>query len=114
MRNYLKKLPYFLIYNYPQKKNRYFKVLEKDYPEWLNEYINTKELLFQNHGIQDTSIIENQNTTENNRCKRVADSRKSAFFEFLGYGAIFQEKHRHHAIEISRNRRVMKNKSVKK
>lgn len=30
MRNYLKKIPYFLIYNYPQKKNRYFKILEEN------------------------------------------------------------------------------------
>ena len=33
--------------------------------ESINEINNDKELLFQNHGIQDTSIIENQNTTEN-------------------------------------------------
>ena len=33
--------------------------------ESINEINNEKELLFQNHGIQDTSIIENQNTTEN-------------------------------------------------
>ena len=31
----------------------------------MNEIGNEKELLFQNHGIQDNSIIENQNTTEN-------------------------------------------------
>ena len=33
--------------------------------ESMNEIGNEKELLFQNHGIQDNSIIENQNTTEN-------------------------------------------------
>ena len=33
--------------------------------ESMNEINNEKELLFQNHGIQDNSIIENQNTTEN-------------------------------------------------
>ena len=33
--------------------------------ESINEINNEKELLFQNHGIQDNSIIENQNTTEN-------------------------------------------------
>ena len=33
--------------------------------ESINEINNDKELLFQNHGIQDNSIIENQNTTEN-------------------------------------------------
>ena len=27
----------------------YFKILEPDFPEWLNEYINTKELLSQKH-----------------------------------------------------------------
>lgn len=27
----------------------YFKILEPDFPEWLNEYINTKELLFQQY-----------------------------------------------------------------
>ena len=31
----------------------------------MNEINNEKELLFQNHGIQDNSIIENQNITEN-------------------------------------------------
>ena len=25
----------------------YFKILESDFPEWLNEYIDTKELLSQ-------------------------------------------------------------------
>lgn len=33
---------------HPKIKN-YFKILEPEYPEWLNEYINTKELLFQQH-----------------------------------------------------------------
>ena len=29
--------------------NEYFKVLSNDYPEWMNEYINTKELLQQQY-----------------------------------------------------------------
>lgn len=30
MRNFLKKIPYFLLYNYPKKKNRYFKLVEEN------------------------------------------------------------------------------------
>lgn len=39
--NYLEKVK--------QKTLEYFKMLEPDFPEWLNEYINTKELLHQQH-----------------------------------------------------------------
>ena len=28
---------------------KYFKILESNFPEWLNEYINTKELLSQQY-----------------------------------------------------------------
>lgn len=37
------------IKNLDKKKLEYFKILEKDFPLWLNEYINTKELLTQQH-----------------------------------------------------------------
>ena len=32
-----------------KRVKEYFKVLEKDYPEWLNEYINTEALLKQQY-----------------------------------------------------------------
>ena len=32
-----------------KRVKRYFNILEKDYPEWLNEYINTPELLKQQY-----------------------------------------------------------------
>ncbi len=33
--------------NLSEEVKNYFNVLESDYPEWLNEYIDTKELLSQ-------------------------------------------------------------------
>ena len=35
--------------NVNKKIKQYFKILEPDFPEWLNEYINTKELLHQQY-----------------------------------------------------------------
>lgn len=35
--------------NLNEKIKNYFKILEPDFPEWLNEYINTKELLKQQY-----------------------------------------------------------------
>ena len=37
------------INNLNKRIKEYFKILEPEFPEWLNEYINTKELLFQQH-----------------------------------------------------------------
>ena len=36
-------------YNANKEIKEYFKVLEPEFPEWLNEYINTKELLSQQY-----------------------------------------------------------------
>lgn len=39
--------------NYIKEANseikKYFYILEPDFPEWLNEYINTEKLLLQRH-----------------------------------------------------------------
>ena len=35
--------------NVNKEIKEYFKILEPDFPEWLNEYINTKELLHQQY-----------------------------------------------------------------
>ncbi len=35
--------------NLNKKIKDYFEILEKDYPKWLNKYIDTKELLFQQY-----------------------------------------------------------------
>ena len=35
--------------NASKEIKEYFKVLEPEFPEWLNEYINTKELLSQQY-----------------------------------------------------------------
>ena len=35
--------------NLNKEIKQYFKVLEPDFPEWLHEYINTKELLKQKY-----------------------------------------------------------------
>ena len=37
------------INNLNKRIKEYFNILEPEFPEWLNEYINTKELLFQQH-----------------------------------------------------------------
>lgn len=37
------------INNLNKRIKEYFNILEAEFPEWLNEYINTKELLFQQH-----------------------------------------------------------------
>ena len=37
------------INNLNKRITEYFNILEQEFPEWLNEYINTKELLFQQH-----------------------------------------------------------------
>ena len=35
--------------NLDEKIKKYFRILEPEFPEWLNEYINTKELLSQKY-----------------------------------------------------------------
>lgn len=35
--------------NISKKLKEYFKILEPNYPKWLNEYIDTKELLSQQY-----------------------------------------------------------------
>lgn len=37
------------INNLNKRIKEYFNILEPEFPKWLNEYINTKELLFQQH-----------------------------------------------------------------
>ena len=49
--------------NLSEEIKEYFKVLEPNFPEWLNEYINTKELLKQQYisvtcGILYTNLFD--------------------------------------------------------
>ena len=37
------------INNLNKRIKEYFSILEPEFPEWLNEYINTKEMLFQQY-----------------------------------------------------------------
>ena len=121
MRNYLKKLPYFLIYNYPQKKNRYFKVLEKNKtlpegeklqknayhsPSQMNElceYINKweKQNLEWDRSVVNTMVllIDNDLKLEDKKVIRNLETINDKFY--LELKEIFKDKKDNYSTQVN-------------
>ena len=72
-----------------EKIKEYYKILEPDFPEWLDEYINTPELLKQQYDLDWRSFKIND--VNNHKIRKVRSSDIKGDFNLLGVFAIVYE-----------------------